>query len=334
MNVRQCTTWRRKFAIFILLGLSGLFCLVGPALGAEEGYPNGPITIYVGDAPGASSGISAQLFADGAKKYLPKSQPILVAYKPGAATALAADYVLKQPADGYTLLWFSMSLAAKLGKDADQVPFKLEDFMQIGAFLRTPFIMVYNKEKSPAKTLDDFIALAKKKPGEISYGNTGIGASTHVCGELFQKRAGIKLNQIPFNGAAPALTALMGGHTDSVITTLASAAPNLQPGGLLGLMATLSADRLKAYPEAPTFMEKGIEMDRDFFLSLSAPKGTPPAVLKILQEVLRKTADDPIVSSSIEKMGYMPANWTPEQTTKKFKEEFDASKEIFAKTGK
>jgi tripartite-type tricarboxylate transporter receptor subunit TctC len=333
MNARQCM-WRSKFAIFILLGLGGLFCVAGQALGAGEGYPNSPITIYVGDAPGASSGISAQLFADGSKKYFPKPQPILVAYKPGAATALAADYVLKQPADGYTLLLFSMSLAAKMGKDADQVPFKLEDFAQIGAFVSTPFIMVYNKEKSPAKTLDEFIALAKKKPGELSVGNTGIGASTHVCGELFQQRAKIKLNQIPFNGAAPALTALMGGHVDSVLTTLASAAPNLQPGGTLGLMATLGAERLKGYPDAPTFKEKGIEMDRDFFISLAVPKTTPPAVLKILQQVLRKTADDPMVKSGIEKMGYLPANWTPEVTTQKFKEEVDASRDIFSKAGK
>ena len=231
--------WQSRLFIFVFLGLGGLFILAGPVLAAGEDYPNKPIFINVGFAPGGASGNSAQIFADGAKSYLPKPQPILLNFKPGAATAVAADYVLKQPADGYNLYWFAMDLCAKLAKDGAQLPFKVEDFIQIGTFVYTPYVAPYNKEKGVAKKLEDFIAQAKKRPGDLSYGSSGLYTSTHVTAEIFQAKCGIKLNQIPFTGAAPALSALMGGHVDTMFTTPGSIVAQTQEGGGVGVLAVL-----------------------------------------------------------------------------------------------
>jgi tripartite-type tricarboxylate transporter receptor subunit TctC len=332
MKNRQLT-WQSKVKVLVLLGLSGLLFLAGPAFGAGEDYPNKPILINVGFAPGGASGNSAQIFADGAKSYLPKPQTILISYKPGAATAVAADYVLKQPADGYNLYWFAMDLCAKLAKDGSQLSFKLDDFIQIGTFVFTPYVVPYNKEKGKAKTLLDFIAYAKKNPGDLSYGSSGLGTSTHVTAEIFQMKNGIKLNQIPFDGAAPAMTALLGGHVDTMFTTPGSIISQTRPGGGLGVLAVMSAKRWPELPDVPTFIEKGIDLDRTYWLAMAAPKGTPPAVVKVLQEVLKKTAEDPKVKANIERLGYGVANWNSGETNKKVNEEFELAKDVFKKAG-
>jgi tripartite-type tricarboxylate transporter receptor subunit TctC len=332
MNSRR-GKWRSMITILVLLGLGSLLCPVEEAFTAAEDYPNKPIFVNVGFAPGGASGNSAQIFADGAKSYLPKPQTILVNYKPGAATAVAADYVLKQPADGYNLYWFAMDLCAKLAKDGNQLSFKLDDFIQIGTFVFTPYVVPYNKEKGKAKTLLDFIAYAKKNPGDLSYGSSGLGTSTHVTAEIFQMKCGVNLNQIPFDGAAPAMTALMGGHVDTMFTTPGSIISQTRPGGALGVLGVMSAKRWTELPDVPKFFEKGIDIDRTYWLALDAPKGTPPAVVKILQDVLKKTAEDPKVKANVERLGYAIANWNSETTNKKVKEEFELSKDVFKKAG-
>ncbi len=332
MKNRQLT-WQSKVNVLILLGLSGLFFLAGPAFGADENYPNKPIIINVGFAPGGSSGNSAQIFADGAKRYLPNPQTILISYKPGAASAVAANYVLNQPADGYNLSWGSMDLCAKLAKDGSQLSFKLDDFIQIGTFVFTPYVVPYNKEKGKAKTLEEFIAYAKKYPGELSYGSSGLGTSTHVTADMFQMKSGIKLNQIPFDGASTAMTALLGGHVDTMFTTPGSITAQTRPGGMLGVLAVMSPKRWHELPDVPTLIEKGINIDRTYWIDLTAPKGTPPAAVKVLQEVLKKTAEDPKVKESVEKMGFAIANWGPEETNKKLKEEFELAKDVFKRAG-
>ncbi len=137
MDRRHSLRWMRGFTLAAAC-LSSLFFLSGAALGAEKDYPSKPINIIVGNTPGAFMGLSAEMFAEVARRHLPKSQPVVVQYKPGAATAISADYVLKQPADGHTLLWMSMSLASKIAEDQGKLSFNKDDFAFIGTFVKTP----------------------------------------------------------------------------------------------------------------------------------------------------------------------------------------------------
>jgi tripartite-type tricarboxylate transporter receptor subunit TctC len=331
MIIRQIKR-RSMVKLFVLLGLNALFLLSGVTLGVAEDYPIKPIFLTVGYTPGGAAGISAQILAEGLKKYLPRPQPILINYKPGAGTAISADYILKQPADGYNLYWFGMELCGKLAKDAHKLPFTLEDFIHIGAFLGSPWVLPVKKD-SPFMKLEDFIDYAKKHPGELSYGCTGIGSSSHVVAEMLQMRCGVKLNQIPFTGSAPATAALLGGHITTSFPTLGSVLTHIQPGGGLRLLAVFTRERLLDLPNVPTCLEQGYDLEHSVWYSVAVAKGTPPAILKILQESLKKTADDPQVKANISRLGYMPLNWGPEETKKKAKEEFDLSIEIFKKVG-
>lgn len=315
----------------ILLGLNVVFFAVGPGMAASEEYPSRQIMLYVGFPPGAAAAVGAQIFAEGAKKYLPNPQPIILDHKSGASGAIAADYVLKQPPDGYTLLWIASDLIIKLAKDGPQLRFTKEDFIPIGAIATTPGILTVNKE-SALKTLDDFIDYAKKNPGKLSFGSAGIAGSIHLNTEIFMLRTGIKMNHIPFGGGAQAATALLGGHIDCQVGSMMSVGPHILGGGLRAL-AVLGRERLPELPDVPTIFEKGYDIDRGFWHYLAMAKGTPPPTLDVMQNVFYKTADDSQVKAALTRAGYRPIRLGAVETTKKVKEEFDLAKEVFTELG-
>jgi tripartite-type tricarboxylate transporter receptor subunit TctC len=317
----------------ILTGLGLFTFLAEPAVSLALDYPVKPIILNVGFTPGGAAGNSAQVFAEGARKYLPKPQSILVNFKPGAGTAVAADYVLKQPADGYNLFWFATDTCDKLAKDGHLLSFTLEDFIHIGTLAVGPQLLVVNKEKSSFKTLEEFLDYSKKHPGKISYGSPGIGSITHLTGEIIMLRCGIKIKQIPFKGSAPAMTALLGGHIDSFISSPGTLRTQIEPGGGLRVLAIMTRERWAKLPDVPTFLEKGYDVVRGSWYGVALPKGTPQPVLDILRETFTKTADDPQVKANISSLGYIILNWDPEETKKQSKEEFDLAKEIFKKVG-
>lgn len=318
----------------VLLGLVALFCSIGPSLGTAQDYPIRPITINVGFPPGSGAGIGAQLFADHAKKYLPKPQPILINYKPGAASAIAADFVLKQPADGYNLLWVLPDLMAKLVQDGTQLSFKKEDLLFIGTIGVSPCLVTVNREKSPFQKLEDFVDYAKKNPSKLSYGSAGIASGNHLTAEIFQMRCGIKLNHVPFAGGAQAITALLGGHVDCFIGgSVAAHSTHIKPGGGLRVLTVFARERWPEFPEVPTCIEKGYDIERTVWFSMAASKGTSQQILDTLQKVFRQTVGDPEVKTALMKMGYLPGNWGPEESKKKADEEFEVAREIFTKLG-
>lgn len=320
------------FGKALVLGLSILFLSIALALGAGEDYPSRPIIINVGFAAGGSAGVSSQIFADTAKKYLPRPQPMVVNFKPGAAQAIAASYILSQPADGYNLLWADTGLIVKMAKDAYQLNFKKDDFIYVGTVAVLPYLLLVNKE-SPYKKLEDFIDSAKKNPGKLSYGSAGIGSFSHLIVEIVQMRSGIKLNHIPFAGAAGYTTALLGGHIDCSPVTLSSSGDHIKAGGGLRPLTVFASQRLPELPDAPTFLEKGYDIDLATWHYLVAPKGTPQPVLNILFDVYKKTVEDPQVKAALSRGGFMPVNWEHERTTKKVNEAFELAREVLKKAG-
>jgi tripartite-type tricarboxylate transporter receptor subunit TctC len=281
---------------------------------------------------GASAGYTGQIFADAAKKYLPRPQPMLVDYKPGAGQAVGADYVFKAPADGYTLLWGELGLTAKILKDGRSLPFKMEDFVFIGSTGNSPTLLVVNKE-SPFKKFEDFIDYAKKNPGKLSLGHGGIGSGSHLAGEFFAIRCGIKLNFIPFQGSAPATTAVLGGHVDCTIQTPGTLGDHIMPGGGMRPLAACAPRRFPDFPEVPTCMEKGYSVERSALHFLAVRKGTPQPVLDILRNVLKKAAEDPQQREALIRIKYTPLYLSPEEMQKKVDEEFQICREIYKALG-
>lgn len=244
---------------------------------------------------------------------------------------MAADFVLKQPADGYNLFIFPPDLAGKLAKDGPQLSFKIEDFIPIGAFASTPAVVTVNKENKLFTTLEDFIANVKKAPGKYSYASVGIGSVVHLNTEVFMQRTGIRLNHIPFAGAAAAVPALLGGHVDLLLGSVSAVTSHVSAGGGLRGLAVLAPNRVYDLPDIPTALEKGFDINRGFWYYLSAAKGTPPAVMNVLMDVFKKTANDPQIKSALTKAGYNPLNLTPEQTWKLSRAEYDLAKDVFQK---
>ena len=301
--------------------------------GIAQDYPARPITIYLGFPPGGAGGISAQIFADCAKKYLPKPQPILLNYKPGAAHAVAADFVLKQTPDGYSLYWLLPDLMVKVAKDAKTLSFGFDDFIPIGILGASPSVITVKKESS-YRTLEDFIDDAKKNPGKISYASSGIGSFTHMVAEVFQMRTGTKMNQIPFAGAAQATTAVLGGHVACWLGgSIAANGAHIKPGGGLRVLTIFARERWSEFPDVPTCFEKGYNIEHSVWYSLAAAKGTPKPILDILQQVFKQTADDAQVKETLTQMGYKPLNLGMEEAGKKVKEEFELAKEVFKRLG-
>lgn len=294
-----------------------------------QDYPTRPITIHVGYNPGASAGNSAQLFAEHARKYIPNSQPILVNFKPGAASAVAADFVIKQPADGYNLFWISLDLCAKLAKDGHLLSFKLEDFIFLGAIGLSPQFLAVEKKKNPFQRVEDFIEHARKNPGKLSYASTGMGSATHLTSEIFQTRSGIKLNHIPFDGIGAALSAILGGHVDSVVTSTVAIPSHIRPGGGLRVLIFFGPERWIELPDVPTAIEKGYAMDRVVFFGLAARKGTPPPVVDTLVRTFKKTSEDPNVKAGAAKIGFVSGYLGPEETKKRAEAEFATTKEFY-----
>lgn len=324
---------RKKTGVFVYLIVSISFFLISTTLAAAQDYPEKPITIYSGFRAGGNVSMSSQVFADHAKKYLPNPQSFVLSYKTGAGSAIAADYVLAQPADGYSLFVYTGDLSIKLALEGPKLNFTKDDFIPIESYAQVTMILPVNKE-SPFKTVEEFIDYARKNPGKLSYGTAGVGGAMHMAGELLQNRCGIKLKHVPFAGGAEGVPALLGKHIDTFLGV--ASGPMLQqilPGGGLRLLAVFARERLPAFPEVPTLLEKGYDVEFGSWFGLVAPKGTPPQVLEILQKVFQKTAEDSEVKKKLSGLGNIPLNWGPQETRKAMDRYYVESRETFLKLG-
>jgi tripartite-type tricarboxylate transporter receptor subunit TctC len=195
----------------------------------------------------------------------------------------------------------------------------------------TPHVLVVRKENYPIKTVDEFVDYAKKHPGEVSSGTSGIGSGPHLSTLLFMWKCGIKMNIIPFPGGAEVMTNLLGGHLDCTVVTTASASDHIKPGGGLRTLVTFDPKRWPDLPDVPTSFEKGYNIKRGAWSGLAFPKGTPPSVLKILSEAARKAINDPQVRANISNLGFQAASLDPNEMKKEVKEEYELAKDAYKK---
>jgi tripartite-type tricarboxylate transporter receptor subunit TctC len=240
-------------------------------------------------------------------------QPVVIDNRPGAGGNLGADLVAKSPPDGYTLLMHSSAMASASSLYA-KLPFDpVKDFVPVTMVISTQFV-IGGSPKNPATDLKALVALAKEKPGELNYGSSGPGSSLHLFAEMFSNIAGIKLVHIPYRGDAPMITALIANDIQLAFLPQANGIGNVQSNLIRGLGVT-GTKRMEAIPDVPTALEQGFRgLEVGSWVSLFAPAGTPPDVVKTIQEYAAKALADPqvrpwLVSTSQNPVGNSPAEF-------------------------
>jgi tripartite-type tricarboxylate transporter receptor subunit TctC len=278
-----------------------LMVAMAPAL-AQEAYPSRPITIVTPFPPGGMADLHARPIAAALEKVL--KNPVGVINKTGAAGAVGMQQVATSRPDGYTLLLAlsSISIIPEADKLFDRQPaFQVDQFEPIALLSADPTILVVRTE-SPWKTAREFIEDARRRPGEIAFSSSGVYGTLHMAMELLSHAAGIKLRHVPYAGAGPALTAILGGHVDALASGPAVVLPHIKAGKLRPL-GGWGDRRLAALPDVPTFKELGYP-DAEFYIwaGLFAPRGTPEPVLGKLQEAVRQAVTDAEFKGAMDKM--------------------------------
>ena len=272
-----------------------------------EAYPTKPVKIVVPYAPGGPNDIVARLLAE--KLTTATKQSFIVENRPGGGSNIGAEAVAKSPPDGYTLLVaatshsINMTLFPKENLKYDL----LKDFAPVSLLMTGPLVLVTNTA-SPAKNVKEFVALAKSKPGKMSFGSSGNGASTHLAGEMLNVAAGIQTIHVPYKGSGPALTDLMGGQIDFMVDTMISAMPFVASGKLRAL-ATTGKTRSPALLDVPTLAEQGYpNFEAVAWIGLLAPAKTPPEVIATLNAEIKKVLEQSEVKGRLSVQGFT-AEW-------------------------
>ena len=286
-------------------------------VGAQE-FPTKPIEVIVGYAPGGGTDTIARTVADAAQKYV--GQPLVVVNKPGASGIIGAQYVASAKPDGYTLLVAGGSETVST-PHFRSIPFSpVDDFEPIIRFM-IERLNFYVKADSPWKTFQDFVADAKKNPDKYSYATAGVGGLHHATMMVAEKRAGIKLNHVPYKGGAETLAALAGGHVQ-----VAMASPNeafaLVEGGRVRPLATASITRSPTEPNTPTLRELGYDVYLENQKGFVFPKGTPKPIVQRLHDSLKKVFDDAQFKANADKLKLELSYLNPEEFRKALKAMF------------
>ncbi|HEY4373266.1 MAG TPA: tripartite tricarboxylate transporter substrate binding protein [Burkholderiales bacterium] len=310
------------------LGLTLAALLCAP-LHAQT-WPDKPVRIVVPFGPGSFTDVAARALAAEMSGQL--NQQFIVDNRGGAGSTLGANAVAKSAADGYTLLFTDNSFViapaiyAKLPYDP------LKDFTQVSLVAESPSILLARAEL-PAKNLQQFITLAKSKPGALTFGSGGQGSSAHLAMELLMSDTGIKMTHVPFKGIAPAIAEVVAGRVDLAISSLASGMAFVQSGRLQGLAVT-SKERSALLPNVPTFAEAGVPAyNANYWFGIAAPAGTPAAVLTRLHQEVVAASQKERLRKIFGSQGARAVTNTPQEMQHKVVEEIGVWKGVISKNG-
>ncbi|MEO7243785.1 MAG: tripartite tricarboxylate transporter substrate binding protein [Rubrivivax sp.] len=328
-------TARHRRALLMLGAAALALSAVGhtpSARAADDVYPTRPIKLVVGYSPGGTTDIIARLIAPGMGAAL--GQTVVIENRPGAGGNLGAELTVNAPPDGYTLL---MGTAGNMtvnpwiyaGMRFDPV----RDLAPISLVAAVPNVMVVNPAV-PAKTVAEFIAWAKMRPGQVFFASSGNGNTPHVTGELFNLRAGLKMIHVPYKGSGPALQDLIAGQGVHVMfDNLPSAIGHIK-SGLLRALATTAATRSPAAPELPTMQEEGFkDFDVQGWFGVLAPAKTPAAIVDKLHAAVLKALADPATRKSLDELGAVVVGNAPAEFDRRIKAESKSWSEVVKAAG-
>jgi tripartite-type tricarboxylate transporter receptor subunit TctC len=296
----------RKFPLRLTLAL---VCLVATNAGsAAQDYPARPIRLVVGFAAGGTTDFMARLLAD--KLRGPLGQPVVVENRTGANGALGAEFVAKSAADGYTL-YFTTAGVATVYPHLKPAPYDtLRDFVGVARVAYNSTMLVVNAATA-IRSARDLAALAREKPGKVTIAITGLGSVSHLGAELFQAAAGIRLTEVPYRGAAPAMTDLLGGTLDALFGDGPTVISQIEAGKIRAIAAT-SHNRSEIFPDVPTFVEQGFaDTVADQWAGVLAPAATPAAVVGRLNAAIAAVMREGEVRARLAATGVVPGVNTP-----------------------
>ena len=293
------------------VGATAAGILVAPTARAQDApYPNKPLRIVVGFAPGGPTDIVARALAQKMQEIL--GQPVLVENKAGAGSNIASVFVARAAPDGYTLLLGTIANATNMSIYKNLSYDTLRDLAPIIHLMSAPSVLVVSTNV-PVNNLTELIALAKAKPGELTYASSGAGGSPHLAGEMLKMRAGIDITHVPYKGASPAMADVIAGTVTMGFKTALSAIPQMQAGKLKPI-AVAARKRLPQIPNVPTMEEAGIgDFEVSSWNGLMAPAKTPAAIVTKLNSVCQSILMAVDFKDKLLAQASEPAGGTPEQ---------------------
>lgn len=302
-------TKAKRIACAIALGAAGLMTLTGSgsAFAQASDYPNRPIKWVVPYPPGGTTDVLARIVA----QYLSDNlkQQVVVENKPGGGNNIGTEYVINAPADGYTMLLVNPAngINASLYK---KLPFNfIKDIAPVAGIVRTPNVMVVTNSL-PVKNVEEFLAYCKANPGKVNMASSGNGTSTHLSGELFKSMTGCNMVHVPYKGAGPALTDLMGGQIQVFFDNLPSSAGHIKNDRIRAIGMTSEA-REPSMPNVPTVGQTVKGYEATAWFGIGMPKGTPPAAINKINAEINKALADPKMRERLAELGGVPIPGTP-----------------------
>lgn len=323
-------TMHTKRHLLALLALTGLG-FAAHAQPAATDWPSKPIRWIVPFPPGGAMDAIARTLGDKAAKTL--GQPFVIENKPGAGGNIGADYVAKQPGDGYTMMITSIGMATnkplygKLSYDP------VKDFAPVSLLAVVPNVLVTNATQPDVKTARDVIAAARKAPGKLTYASAGNGTSIHLAGEMFASMAKVDMLHVPYKGSGPAVADLLGGQVNYMFDSITSARPHIQSGKLRALGVT-TAKRSSTLPDVPTLAEAGVPgYEVSPWFAVFMPASTPKAIVGKVNAALLAAMKDPDVVKRFENIGAEPVGSTPEELAKHLASESQRWNQLITERG-
>ena len=314
-----------RIALWVAIGAVTL-----TAEAQAQSWPNRPVRIVVPSPPAGGTDIVARVMADHFSKAF--KQQFFVENRPGAGNMIGIESVARAPNDGYTFLMTAstLSINSVLYKKVSYDPIK--DFAPITLAAKAPNVLIVNPSL-PAKTLAEFIALAKTQPGKLTYGTPGIGTSPHMCMELFKSMAGVDLQHIPYRGTVPALTDVMSGQINAMFSTALSAKPQIEAGKVRAFGVS-TATRSGAMPDIPAIAEAGVPgYEAVQWYGFLAPAGTPQAVIAQIHAESMKALNSTEMKEKLAHDGAEPTPTTPEAFAAHIRDELDKWRKVAKAAG-
>ncbi len=297
---------------------SAVVCSLSAQVFAADVYPSKPIKIVVPFAPGGAADTTARMMSEPLSRQL--GQTVIVENKPGGGATIGASYVVNAPADGYTILYTTPGpqitnpyLMAKLPYDPNK------DLVPVSRVSWFPNVLLVTPSL-PVNSVAELIAYAKRNPGKVNFGSAGIGASSHLAGELFKTMANIDITHVPYKGSGQVLQDLIGGNVQMSIDSLSVYLPSIKAGSVRALGVAMP-QRSPQLPEVPAIDDELKGFDATAVNYLTVPAGTPKAVIDKLNKAIVNVLADPALQERMFAMGMVPKSSSPEEMAKEVRSE-------------